>query len=165
MLGLGVDMLRIVAFLMLGACTSEPPANPQPAAVSWTTWQDYGLGLTLDHPDSWSAESFGDARALVLRNEGYPVLVVSYLTAAEAEDDGLWARYDQVGTGTLAGEPAALYAYDYVEPPSSLPTRSWVIPWREKSLSVAFRVRDGQLDAVQEAMLTRVRLADPKPVP
>jgi len=158
-------MFRMLPLILLAACTSEPPANPQPGTVSWATWQDYSLGLTLDYPDTWEESSYGDAHRLTLRNQGYPVLSVSHLSESEAAYDGLWGRNESDGEGFLAGKPAVLYAYDHAEPLTTLPTRSWVIPWSGKFLALEFRVRGGQLDSVQQAMLSRVRLAEPKPVP
>ncbi len=113
------------------------PEWPDAANLTWNTYEDAGVGYALEFPAGCEVEGGdGDVR---IRYRGGPIVSISWTTRAEADQRGLWADHEPVGTGKLAGRPATLYRYRHYDGPEYMPTVSWVVKHRGKFMALELR--------------------------
>ena len=139
--------LALSLLALAGACRSTPPSNPEISEVRWITWEHPSAGFRLQVPESWTVQS--SRNGVRIRNDGYPVLQVAWLSPDEARGRGLWAGKPRVAATTLAGKPGDLYVYRHYDGPFWVRVVSHVIERDGRELALEFRTDLDEPDAVQ----------------
>lgn len=141
-----------VLFLLVAGCQGSPPAL-DPSAVRWTSTTIASLGVTVAHPDVYTAAP-RDPSYTPFRSGRFMPLIVRWVDESEGRRSGLWFSSNPVADITLGGVPGRRYIYTHYDGPFGARMIAYVIPWRGRYLGVELRA-SGALDPVQEEILRR----------
>ena len=159
-------LLRLVLICAVGPladCVGTPPQNPDPAAVSWTTYTNREAGYSVDVPDLYTSPVHSGGPSVLFRHDGYPVLSISLVDEHEGDSRGLWVGHEPVGSIQLAGRDGEKYVYRHYDGPSSMRTVSYVVEHRNRWLGVEFRTELEEADALQRRILESFRFSGELP--
>ena len=129
----------LVMTLFGTACNSTPPEHPALDEVRWATYTNAEVGYTLEYPDFYRIDDRGKPKDVMFRFDGYPVLVINWVSEKEGRSRGLWPGHEPVRTVELAGLEGKKYIYRHYDGPFSMRTISFVVEHRGRLLGIEFR--------------------------
>ncbi len=146
-------LILIVAITHI-ACNSEPPENPPLNSINWIEYTHPQLGYFIRYPDNYSIHE-NDSDVL-FRLDGYPVVVINYVTRQEARDRGLWIKHKPVESLSVDNIHWQKFVYNHYDGPFGMRTVTYATTFREKWLGLEFRT-SGELDEVHMEIMNSLK--------
>ena len=152
----------LLLFLLFGllvaiGCKSTPPESLDPKEVSWQTYSNSEIGVSLNYPDVYTLNEESDGRGVIFRHKGKSALLLRFMDEEESKHRGLWFGYKPHAEIELGGRKGLKYDYRHGDGPFLSRTVSYVVEYRDKYLGLEFRTDNPDLDEVQQKVLSSFR--------